>query len=124
MSHARLHTGKTGEQLAVAFLTRERYRILESNWRCRAGEIDVIVEKDSALYFVEVKTRHSDRFGSPLLAVHAAKQRKLRRLAQIYLAGRGGFKARSYSEMCFACLGITWKDGAPHYDWLPKAFGL
>lgn len=114
--------GREGEDLAAGYFVSNGFKIIERNWRCRAGEVDFIVEKGKAFYFVEVKTRQSDRFGSPLFAVHAAKQRKLRRLAEIYLASR---TARfSGTEICFACLGITFKDGNAHYDWLPRAFGV
>ena len=57
--------GKFGEQLAVAFLQKEGYTILETNWTFQKAEIDIIAQKDSVLAVVEVKTRSSIEFGLP-----------------------------------------------------------
>lgn len=57
--------GKLGEELAVAFLTKEGYQILETNWRFDKAEIDIIAQKDNILAVVEVKTRSSLDFGLP-----------------------------------------------------------
>jgi putative endonuclease len=56
------------------------------NWRCRNGEIDLVLQKDRLVVFCEVKTRSSDRFGSPLEAVTPSKVRRVRRLASEWLA--------------------------------------
>lgn len=112
--------GKAGEDLALRYFKSNGFQIIDQNWRCRAGEIDLIVAKERMLYFVEVKARRTERFGSPLLAVHAAKQRKLRRLAEIYVATH----KCNYAALHFACLGITLTEGKAEYDWLPQAFGV
>ncbi len=61
-------------------------RVVARNWRCRWGEIDVIAIDGQQVVFCEVKTRRSDRFGSPAGAVHRAKIRRLRALAVLWLA--------------------------------------
>ncbi len=59
--------------------------MVERNWRCELGEIDLVVAQDGLLVVVEVKARATDRFGSPALAVDERKQRRLRRLAAQWL---------------------------------------
>jgi putative endonuclease len=73
--------GRHGEACAAAFLAAAGYRVLERNWRCRQGEIDIIVERDGEVVFVEVKTRSSLAFGHPLEAITPAKLARLRHLA-------------------------------------------
>lgn len=81
--------GQKGEELAVSHLEQAGYTILEKNWRCERGEIDVIVKDGKALVFVEVKTRKSNRFGSAAEAVDARKQARLRLLARHYIHETG-----------------------------------
>jgi putative endonuclease len=78
--------GAHGEAIAVAFLTRAGLRVLDRNWRCREGELDIIARDDGAIVFCEVKARRGTGYGSPVEAVTAAKQRKLRTLAHRWLA--------------------------------------
>lgn len=79
--------GRWGEQVALAFLADRGWSVVERNWRCRYGEIDLIVHDPigGVLAFVEVKTRRSEDFGGPLAAVDARKAARLRRLAGIWL---------------------------------------
>lgn len=89
---SRAEIGALGEQLAVEHLTALGLEVLDRNWRCRYGELDVIaVDRSSrTIVFVEVKTRTSDRFGGVEQAVTPDKVRRLRRLAGLWLAGNGG----------------------------------
>ncbi len=84
MTDRRRALGRAGESLATRELERRGYRILERNWRCPIGEIDLVADKDGALVFVEVRTRRSNRLGTPLESVTPAKQAKLIELAQTY----------------------------------------
>lgn len=96
--------GKEYEELAVKYLTQRGYVVLERNFRCRQGEIDLIAEEGGYLCFVEVKYRRSGTFGSALGAVIPEKQRKISRSALYYLVIHG------YSENhpCrFDVLGIS-----------------
>lgn len=79
-----------GEALAVDHLTRMGFRIVDRNWRCRYGELDVIAADDAAraVVFVEVKTRTGDGYGGLPNAVTPRKVRRLRRLAGLWLAGQ------------------------------------
>lgn len=78
-------TGKSGEGIAVDFLTQNGYRILEVNYRCPIGEIDMVARESGQLVFVEVKTRKSSAMGYPEQAVGFAKQKKMSQLALWYL---------------------------------------
>jgi putative endonuclease len=80
--------GRQGEETAAAFLRTRGYRILEHNYRCPVGEIDLIAEQNGVLCFVEVKSRSSLAYGSPAEAVNRAKQRHLARAASYYLTTR------------------------------------
>lgn len=78
--------GRRGEALAANALEAKGYTIVERNWRCPAGEIDVIAQQGDTLVFVEVKTRQGDRFGAPEEAVDDVKQERLLAAALAYLA--------------------------------------
>jgi putative endonuclease len=78
-------TGIEGEGLAINFLKRNGYRILQKNYRCKCGEIDIIAKDGSTICFVEVKTRRTETFGLPADSVTPAKQNKISRTAQWYM---------------------------------------
>lgn len=78
--------GAWGESLAALHLESQGYRIIGRNWRCRHGEIDLIVQAGDELRFVEVKTRRGRGMGVPEEGITAAKSKKLVLLAQHYLA--------------------------------------
>jgi putative endonuclease len=85
--------GKRSERLAMKYLKRNGYRIVETNYRSRVGEIDIIAREKETLVFVEVKARSSRRFGSPKGAVTPAKQRKISMAALDYLKRTGQTEA-------------------------------
>jgi putative endonuclease len=84
----RVQLGAMGEALAVDHLTRMGLRIVDRNWRCRYGELDVIACDAATAVFVEVKTRTGDGYGGLAHAVTPRKVRRLRRLAGLWLAGQ------------------------------------
>lgn len=86
MSKQRIELGKIGEALAVKYLKKHRYKILEQNYKNQAGEIDIIAKDKDVLAFIEVKTRKSTEFGLPQDAVDTRKQRQIAKSALIYLA--------------------------------------
>ena len=77
--------GSFGEQAAEYFLKKNGYKILERNYNCRFGELDIIAVDDKCIVFVEVKTRSSSKYGSPSLAVNYWKQRHLQLSARYYI---------------------------------------
>lgn len=81
--------GNIGEVLAVNFLKKNKYKILETNYSSKLGEIDIIALKNKTIVFVEVKARESKNFGSPCEAVTPYKQQKIRTVANYYLMLNG-----------------------------------
>jgi putative endonuclease len=81
--------GSLGEEAAEAALRKERYRILERNYRTPVGEIDLVARQGRCLCFVEVKRRSSTSYGHPAEAVTDEKKRRIARAAEWYLAARG-----------------------------------
>jgi putative endonuclease len=77
--------GAAGEHAVAGWYEAAGYTVLARNWRCRAGELDLVVGRGRTIVFCEVKTRRSDTFGTPAEAVTAAKQRRLRALAIAWL---------------------------------------
>ena len=77
-------SGAKGEDLAVSFLKRKGYKIIERNYHMRGGEIDIIALDNDTLVFIEVKARSTEEFGSPLEAITYHKLKTLTRTAQFY----------------------------------------
>jgi len=86
----RRDTGILGEKLARDFLKKRGYRILETNYRCSHGEIDIVARRKDYLVFVEVRTRTSLDFGSPEESITPVKQERLKATAWCYQQERGG----------------------------------
>ena len=95
MAARHLITGKAGEDLAAAFLTEKGMRVMERNFRCTSGEIDLVCAEGESLVFVEVKTRSGDVRGEPGEAIGPAKKKRLVRAAALYLS-----RNRAWSRPC------------------------
>ncbi len=89
--------GRAGEDRAADWYTGHGYTVLERNWRCAQGEIDLLCTRGGVLVACEVKTRRSDAHGAPFEAVTRTKQLRLRRLVVAYLRSYGG----RYDEVRF-----------------------
>jgi putative endonuclease len=81
----RREVGILGEKIAADYIKQHGYRVRETNFRCRAGEIDIVAEKDDFLVFVEVRTRRSSSFGTPEESLTPAKMERLITLGQTYI---------------------------------------
>jgi putative endonuclease len=103
----RLSLGERGETAACGFLKDHGYEILEKNYKCKLGEIDVIARRQGRLAFIEIKTRTSAQFGLPQEAVDLRKQEKIFKIAQWYLKE----KKISKSPIAFDVVAILWKEG-------------
>jgi len=99
--------GEAGEQLAARWYESRGYEVLERNWRRREGEVDLIVREGRTVVFVEVKARSSARYGAGVEAVLPAKQRRIRRLAERWLAELTPAAARSRVTIRFDVVSIT-----------------
>ena len=117
-SKAHLLVGQEGEELAVRYLKRLGYRIICRNYRSPLGEIDIIARHGEVLVFVEVKSRSSQTFGSPGMAVTLAKQRKLSQVAWHYL------QKHNLTEVSarFDVVTISGRKGAPLFEVIENAF--
>ena len=89
MSMKRIDTGKRGEELARDFLKKRGFRILETNYRCPEGEIDIISRHKDCLVFTEVRTKTSQQFGSPEESITYTKKRRIIATARHYLQNHG-----------------------------------
>ena len=83
--NARADLGRAGEDAAAAVLVRSGFRIADRNFRCPAGEIDIVARRGRLLVFCEVKARRTPRWGDPSEAVTVAKRNRLRRLAAAWM---------------------------------------
>ena len=120
MADHRRVLGKTGEEAAVQYLLRHGYHILERNYRCRFGEIDLIARDGGTLTFIEVKTRRSQRFGPAASAVTVKKQRHLVKASQVYMAQAG----RTTDFCRFDVLTIEMDGVTPRIELIKNAFQL
>ena len=78
-------TGMIGEKLAAEYLTRQGYEIIETNFRCKEGEVDIIAKDGGFLVFVEVRAKHNRNYGTPEESVTARKKQHLRNAAARYV---------------------------------------
>ena len=85
MTDSRKKLGEKGEEIAIGFLKKNKYKILSKNYRCPFGEIDIIAQQGKVLSFIEVKTRSSEIFGAPQEAIHLQKQKKISRVALAFI---------------------------------------
>ena len=87
--NAKDELGRAGEQVAAEYLERAGLRVLDRNWRCSIGEIDIVAAERQVMVVCEVKTRSDTRFGTPLEAITRNKRARLRRLASQWLVAHG-----------------------------------
>jgi putative endonuclease len=85
MSNQKQNLGRRGEDEAASYLKKQGYILLQRNYRCPLGEIDIIAKDGKTLVFAEVRARSSGRFGLPQESIHWHKQSRLRKVAQYYL---------------------------------------
>lgn len=112
--------GRWGEDYAAAHLESDGLQVLDRNWRCSSGELDIVaLDRDGTLVFVEVKTRRSLAFGQPVEAVDGRKSRRIRQLAVQWLASHTGRRG----ELRFDVVSVLLqRGGAPVLDHRRGAF--
>lgn len=115
---SRKELGNWGEKQASKYLRKSGYQILEQNYSCKLGEIDLIVYQKDKLIFVEVKTRRSINYGPPQAAVDYRKQDKIRKVALYYLSINRGLDM----EFRFDVISIMLKKGQVEIEHFKNAF--
>jgi putative endonuclease len=98
--------GKKGEELALRFLKKKGYRIIEKNYVCKMGEMDIIAKEKDTLAFIEVKTRTSTLFGPPQLSVTPSKQMQLSKVALYFLKEKKLENVKARFDVVAILLGI------------------
>ena len=108
--------GDADEARAAAYLESRGLKIVARNYRCKAGEIDLIAMSGHTTVFVEVRARTSDRFGGAAASITAAKRRRLVNTARYYLARKGGDRACRFDVVLLS-------GAARELEWIQDAFG-
>jgi len=112
--------GPKGEDAAASYLQKKGYEILCRNYRQRFGEIDIVARDGEVLVFVEVKTRRSQRYGTPFEAIDQRKQRQLSKVALHYIT-----RYKLYDQPArFDVIAVSWSKEKPEFDLLTNAFDL
>ena len=119
MKSDRTSLGRLGEDLACNYLKKKRFNIIDRNFRCPKGEIDLIVRKNKAFRFIEVKYRRTPHFGLPQESIVKKKQRRIRNAAVWWLMNR--FLPLD-SEIHFDVVAITQLHNKTHYEYIEDAF--
>ena len=109
--------GSDAEQLAASYLQRHQLALIEQNYRCRFGEIDLIMRDEATMVFVEVRMRTSDVFGGAAASITPAKQKKLLRTARHYIAG-----INAEPDCRFDVVLLSGTNGRD-VEWIKNAFG-
>ena len=117
---SRKQQGDSAEQAACDHLRKNGLVVVQKNFRCRFGEIDIIAQDGETLVFVEVRLRNNRRFGSGAESVNHRKQQRIIQTASLYLA------KHSQCELpCrFDVIEAAEREGTYHLNWLPNAFQL
>jgi len=118
LENPRQALGREGERLAELFLQKKGYKLVKRNYRCRGGEVDLILLDRKVVVFVEVKTRTDHGFGSPLEAVEPRKQRRMILAAQLFLHQ----KKLQERDARFDVVGISWPGTEPMVEHIQNAF--
>lgn len=109
--------GSDAEQLAISYLQRHQLTLVTQNYRCRFGEIDLIMRDGGTLVFIEVRMRANDQYGGAAASITPAKQAKLIRTARHYLS-----EINNEPPCRFDALLLS-GDGGKNVEWIRNAFG-
>ncbi len=120
-SYGNISLGKRGEEIAVAYLKKQKYMVLECNYRCKCGELDIIAKDGKTLVFVEVKTRRNVSYGPPQLSVTPFKQRKISKASLVYLSSKKQENVPARFDVVAICLREPEK---PIIEHIKNAFDL
>ena len=120
MTSDKINLGKKGEEIAVNYLKKHGYKIIEKNYRSRLGEIDIVSFHKDTTVFIEVKTRGDVSFGLPQESVDERKQQRIARVALNYIRHKG----LAEGKFRFDVIGIDFSSGKPELTLVQDAFQL
>ncbi|MCX5702353.1 MAG: YraN family protein [Candidatus Omnitrophica bacterium] len=120
MSKNHIFLGELGEGVAVQLLKEQGYKIWKRNYKTKLGEIDIIAKDKDTVCFIEVKTRHSDKFGSPEESISESKQKKIARVALLFLKEMNLLDKKAR----FDVVSVVYSKGEPQLDLIKNAFEL
>jgi putative endonuclease len=120
MLNKRQQFGKKSESLAVRYLKKNGYKILEQNYRNKLGEIDIIAKEKNTLVFIEVKARKTHVFGNPKWSVTPKKQRKISMVALYYLKAL----KQTHVKARFDVVALSSEKDRPRIEIIKNAFEL
>ncbi len=120
MQNSKQILGKEGERIAERYLKSKGYKLVERNYRCPVGEMDLIALDHRVIVFVEVKTRSDDRFGVPLESVHRRKQQRMIKAALFFLSQH----RLHHRDARFDVIGISFVSGEAVVEHIQNAFEL
>ena len=109
--------GVQAEQLAAVFLQQQGLQLVEQNYRCRYGEIDLILREQKTLVFVEVRLRKNEQFGGAAASITTQKQTKLLSTARHYLSGNANPPPCRFDVVLLSSLDVS------KVEWIKNAFG-
>ncbi len=112
-------TGTQGEELAQQYLSKQGLTLIEKNFNCRLGEIDLIMQEGEYLVFIEVRIRHNQRFASPMESITYNKQQKSSKTAQFYLQQH---HLIDKVPCRFDAVAVNLKSAQPSFEWIKNAF--
>jgi len=115
----RREVGQQGETLAAEYLRERGYTIVTRNWRCAAGELDIVAELANRLIFVEVRTRRGERFGTAAESITATKRARLVALAESYLQAHTAVEQAWQIDV----ITVTWQGQSMTINHLENAVG-
>ncbi len=120
MTRQRLDRGKLGENIALEYAQQQGYQIIQRNFRCKSGEIDLIAQDKHIVVFIEVRTKTSDAYGPAYNMVTYSKQQQVKRVALHYISERNLVN----TQFRFDVIGITFEPNSDRYqlDHLQNAF--
>ena len=111
--------GQYFENLALKYLKSSGLRLIERNYACKAGEIDLICSDQETMVFIEVRFRKNESYGSGTQTVQKGKQEKIINTAKLFLVNKGLYDK---IDCRFDVLGISLEKGEPTYQWIKNAF--
>jgi putative endonuclease len=114
-----ISTGQAAEELACSFLEKKGLRLINRNYRCRIGEIDLIMQDQNEIVFIEVRARSHAQYATAIESINTTKQTKIIRTATFYLQQ---LKWLDKVNCRFDVIGISYAQTKAHLEWIRDAF--